>query len=188
MLVVSSGAVAASCPSSTVGSGVGVAALVLVSTSTSTVGVTVVGGAVVGGTGAVVVTTTGERTSSPPRVARVGASVVGADVVAIVSTGAACARTGMATPTPATAPRATAPEATLAWAAMARVGRVAPPVARRGSSPRNGICASHATGPAATRRRPREIWRKARTTTGSNWVPEHRVSSARALAADIGRL
>jgi hypothetical protein len=44
------------------------------------------------------------------------------------------------------------------------------------------------SGPVVRRSRPRPIARRARTTCGSNGLPAHRVSSARATAADIGFL
>jgi hypothetical protein len=46
-----------------------------------------------------------------------------------------------------------------------------------GAEPMIGMLASHASGPVAFSRRPMEIDRKARTTTGSKWVPAQRVSS-----------
>jgi hypothetical protein len=41
--------------------------------------------------------------------------------------------------------------------------------------------------PSTPQRRPTETFRKARTTTGSSWVPEARTSSARAAATDTER-
>ena len=53
---------------------------------------------------------------------------------------------------------------------------------------KSASCASHAAGPAIMRRRPSEMLRNERTTVGSNWVPAHTASSARADAGDIGCL
>ena len=53
---------------------------------------------------------------------------------------------------------------------------------------RNGMWAIAAMGPMASPRRPSEMDRKARTTSGEKWAPAHRVSSARASTADIGFL
>ena len=52
----------------------------------------------------------------------------------------------------------------------------------------SGTCASHDSGPIASRSRPSERFMNARTTAGSNWVPAHRVSSARASAGEIAFL
>ena len=51
---------------------------------------------------------------------------------------------------------------------------------------KSGSWASHDSGPMATRSRPSDTFRNARTTAGSNWVPEQRASSARASADEIG--
>ena len=52
----------------------------------------------------------------------------------------------------------------------------------------NESCVNHDNGPIAIRRRPIEMFRNARTTVGSNWLPAQRANSARAAAADTGCL
>ena len=61
----------------------------------------------------------------------------------------------------------------------------APPTGMR---PRTGSSAIHESGPITSRSRPMEMLRNARTTSGSNWVPAQRASSARASAGDIAVL
>ena len=53
---------------------------------------------------------------------------------------------------------------------------------------RNGSCTRNDSGPVFHNRRGIEIPRNARTAAGSNWVPAHRASSARAAATAIGFL
>ena len=74
---------------------------------------------------------------------------------------------------------------------------IAPAAARLGplvvivvSGPRNrsGRCASHPTEPVVHWSLPSEIWRKARTRPGSNWVPALLRSSARACAVGCATL
>jgi hypothetical protein len=49
----------------------------------------------------------------------------------------------------------------------------------RGKRASSGACVSHDTGPITSRIRPSEMFTKARTRWGSNWLPEHRAISAR---------
>jgi hypothetical protein len=51
---------------------------------------------------------------------------------------------------------------------------------RRSTQPMIGSCAIHEPSPTTRQRRPTEMLRNARTTTGSNCAPEHRTSSSRA--------
>jgi hypothetical protein len=58
----------------------------------------------------------------------------------------------------------------------------------RESPPRNGTRATHEAGPTVHLSRPREMFRNALTTVGSNWVPAHRASSSRAAGTLAGFL
>ena len=55
-------------------------------------------------------------------------------------------------------------------------------------TPPRGLWARSDSGPIARRSRPMEMFRNARTTSGSNWVPLHRAISSRAVAASTGAL
>ncbi len=57
-----------------------------------------------------------------------------------------------------------------------------------GMRPSTGACASQDSGPIASRRRPSETPRNARTTRGSNCAPEQRAISSRAAPASPGSL
>jgi hypothetical protein len=52
----------------------------------------------------------------------------------------------------------------------------------------SGAWLSQETGPITSRIRPSEMFRNARTSAGSNCVPEHAVSSARASSGVAGSL
>ena len=82
---------------------------------------------------------------------------------------------------PPTSPAASAP--TTARAELATVATPGP----RGIRPSTGACASQESGPIASRSRPSEMLRNARTTRGSNWSPAQRAISSRA-AIGVARL
>ena len=56
----------------------------------------------------------------------------------------------------------------------------------RSTQPITGSCAIHEPIPTTRQRRPTEMLRNARTTTGSNCAPEHLTSSWRAAVTPIG--
>ena len=105
--------------------------------------------------------------ASPPRQAGAG----GCDCLppgVAATTGAPAAAAGVAncvgTLAPATSPAAIAPTT-----ATAELATVATPGAS-GMRPSTGACASHDSGPIASRSRPSEMLRNARTTRGSNCI------------------
>ena len=86
-----------------------------------------------------------------------------------------------------TLPPPTSPAATEPTTATAELATVAMP-GESGMRPRMGACASHESGPMASRRRPSETLRNARTTRGSNCAPAQRAISSRAATALPGSL
>src|ERR1700722_10032506 len=57
---------------------------------------------------------------------------------------------------------------------------------RRSTQATSGNCATQDAKPTTRHNRPMEMLRKARTTTGSNWLPEHLTSSCRAAETLTG--
>ena len=95
------------------------------------------------------------------------------DGAAVTGEGAATGPAGPGTSPPATRPpttAATAP-ALATWPALSAAAT-------------NGSWASQVSGPSTHSTRPSEMPTNARTTSGSNCVPAHRISSARAAPAD----
>lgn len=123
--------------------------------------------------------------------------VCGTEVTTVVSLGAASPRSG-AVPW-AAGGRSNGVACAAAGAAPLRVAAVSTPAVAtppsafvaavtRGAWPMNGRFDNQASGPSANCNRRNPMLRKARTTAGSNWPPEHRAISSRAALAGIGFL